>query len=91
MSGAEILKDPVVVVGARIIGVCCASSLLRDGHRVALLDRTALGEGTSFGNGSINHRGGGGASADAGYSLEGPGYANGSAGASLSLYAGATS
>ena len=46
-------KDPVVVVGAGIVGVCCALYLLRDGHPVVLLDRGAPGEGTSFGNGSI--------------------------------------
>src|SRR3546814_3217061 len=27
-------KDPVVVVGAGIVGVCCALYLLRDGRRV---------------------------------------------------------
>lgn len=46
-------KDPVVVVGAGIVGVCCALYLLRDGHSVVLVDRGAPGEGTSFGNGSI--------------------------------------
>lgn len=46
-------KDPIVVVGAGIVGVCCALYLLKDGHRVVLLDRGAPGEGTSFGNGSI--------------------------------------
>ncbi|WP_193371193.1 NAD(P)/FAD-dependent oxidoreductase [Pelagibius marinus] len=46
-------KDPVVVIGAGIVGVCCALYLLRDGHRVVLVDRGAPGEGTSFGNGSI--------------------------------------
>jgi glycine/D-amino acid oxidase-like deaminating enzyme len=46
-------KDPVVVVGAGIVGVCCALYLLRDGHSVVLIDRGAPGEGTSFGNGSI--------------------------------------
>ncbi|GAB4391038.1 MAG: FAD-binding oxidoreductase [Kiloniellaceae bacterium] len=45
--------DPIVVVGAGIVGVCCALYLLRDGHRVVLVDRGAPGEGTSFGNGSI--------------------------------------
>ncbi|NIA67002.1 FAD-dependent oxidoreductase [Pelagibius litoralis] len=44
---------PIVVVGAGIVGVCCALYLLRDGHQVTLLDRGAPGEGTSFGNGSI--------------------------------------
>ncbi|MGD1878297.1 MAG: NAD(P)/FAD-dependent oxidoreductase [Kiloniellaceae bacterium] len=46
-------KDPVVVVGAGIVGVCCALYLLREGHRVVLVDRGEPGEGTSFGNGSI--------------------------------------
>lgn len=45
--------SPVVVVGAGIVGVCCALYLLRDGHRVVLVDRGPPGEGTSFGNGSI--------------------------------------
>jgi D-amino-acid dehydrogenase len=44
---------PVVVVGAGIVGVCCALYLQRDGHRVILVDRGEPGEGTSFGNGSI--------------------------------------
>lgn len=51
MSQSE--KDPVIVVGAGIVGVCCALYLRRDGHDVVLLDRGAPGEGTSFGNGSI--------------------------------------
>ncbi|HEY9538544.1 MAG TPA: FAD-dependent oxidoreductase [Kiloniellaceae bacterium] len=46
-------NDPIVVVGAGIVGVCCALYLLRDGRRVILIDRGAPGEGTSFGNGSI--------------------------------------
>jgi D-amino-acid dehydrogenase len=45
--------DPVVVVGAGIVGVCCALYLRREGRPVVLLDRGAPGEGTSFGNGSI--------------------------------------
>lgn len=43
----------VVVVGAGIVGVCTALYLLRDGHRVVLVDRQAPGEGASFGNGSV--------------------------------------
>ncbi|MDH3474119.1 MAG: FAD-dependent oxidoreductase [Rhodospirillales bacterium] len=43
----------VTVVGAGIIGVCTALYLLRDGHRVTLIDRQAPGEGASFGNGSV--------------------------------------
>ncbi len=46
-------KNPVVVIGAGIVGVCCALYLLRDGHPVVLVDRGEPGEGTSFGNGSI--------------------------------------
>lgn len=51
MASSE--QEPVVVVGAGIVGVCCALYLLRDGRRVVLVDRGAPGEGTSFGNGSI--------------------------------------
>ena len=42
-----------VVVGAGMIGVCCALFLQRDGHRVTLIDRGGPGEGASFGNGSM--------------------------------------
>ena len=41
------------VVGAGIVGVCCAFSLLRDGHRVTLIDRDEPGRGCSYGNGGI--------------------------------------
>lgn len=51
MSAAP--AQSLVVVGAGIIGVCCALQLLRDGHRVTLIDRVAPGEGTSFGNASV--------------------------------------
>ena len=54
MNGAEVCNDPVVVVGAGILGVCCALDLLRNGYRLVLLDRTAPGEGASFGNGSTS-------------------------------------
>lgn len=40
----------VAVVGAGIVGTVCANYLLRDGHRVTLIDRHAPGEMTSFGN-----------------------------------------
>ncbi len=43
-------RSEVVVVGAGIVGVCCAAYLQRDGHAVTLLDRDAPGEGTSKGN-----------------------------------------
>ena len=41
------------VVGAGIVGVCCAWALLRDGHRVTLIDRDEPGRGCSYGNGGI--------------------------------------
>ncbi len=53
MSAGSEVKQPIVVVGAGIVGVCCALYLLRDGHRVILMDRGEPGEGASFGNGSI--------------------------------------
>ena len=42
-----------VVVGAGMIGVCCALFLQRDGYRVTLIDRQGPGEGASYGNGSM--------------------------------------
>lgn len=43
----------VVVIGAGIVGICTALHLLRDGHKVTVIDRGGPGEGTSFGNGAI--------------------------------------
>jgi D-amino-acid dehydrogenase len=40
----------IVVIGAGIVGMACASTILRAGHRVTVIDRGAPGEGTSFGN-----------------------------------------
>src|SRR5260221_3373772 len=45
----------IVVIGAGIVGMACASYIRRAGHRVTVLDRGAPGEGTSFGNaGGLN-------------------------------------
>jgi len=41
------------VVGAGILGVCCALQLQRDGHRVTLVDYQSPGEGTSRGNAAV--------------------------------------
>jgi D-amino-acid dehydrogenase len=41
---------PIVVIGAGIVGVSCASYLRREGHEVLILERDAPGEGTSKGN-----------------------------------------
>lgn len=43
----------ITVIGAGIVGMCCATYLQRDGHRVTVVDRGAPGEGTSFGNAGI--------------------------------------
>ena len=43
-------SDPVLIVGAGIIGVCCAAYLLRAGRRVLIIDRLPPGESASFGN-----------------------------------------
>ena len=40
----------IYVVGAGIIGICCAIALQRDGHKVVLIDKTGPGAGASFGN-----------------------------------------
>ena len=43
----------VVVVGAGIVGIGAAIWLLRDGHRVTIVDAKGPAEGTSFGNAGI--------------------------------------
>ncbi len=43
----------VTVIGAGIVGICCALYLQRDGHAVTLIDRDGPGEGTSYGNAGI--------------------------------------
>lgn len=40
----------VVVVGAGVVGVCCALKLQMEGHRVTVVDPRPPGTGTSFGN-----------------------------------------
>ena len=40
----------VTVLGAGIVGMCCAAYLQRDGHTVTVIDRGLPGQGTSFGN-----------------------------------------
>src|SRR6202048_3584449 len=41
---------PVVVIGAGIVGLACATYLQRDGRRVVVLDPGGPGEGASYGN-----------------------------------------
>jgi glycine/D-amino acid oxidase-like deaminating enzyme len=49
-------EDPVVVVGAGIVGLATAYWLAVDGVRVRVLDRGAVGEGASFANGGWVNR-----------------------------------
>jgi len=41
------------VVGAGVVGICCALHLQRDGHRVTVVDYQGPGEGTSRGNAAV--------------------------------------
>jgi D-amino-acid dehydrogenase len=43
----------VVIVGAGIVGTCCAHFLRREGHEVTVVDPLEPGDGTSFGNAGI--------------------------------------
>lgn len=43
----------VTIIGAGIVGICCALSLQRRGYRVRLMDRGAPGQATSFGNAGV--------------------------------------
>lgn len=44
---------PVTVVGAGIVGICTALSLIERGAKVRLIDRNAPGQGASFGNAGV--------------------------------------
>ena len=46
-------KKDVVIIGAGIIGVCCALKLVERGLSVILVDRNAPCEGASFGNAGV--------------------------------------
>ncbi|WP_018150997.1 NAD(P)/FAD-dependent oxidoreductase [Leeia oryzae] len=43
-------KQDIIVVGAGVVGICCAASLRRDGHHVTLVDKGLPAKSTSFGN-----------------------------------------
>ena len=49
MSGAEGTEQRIIVVGAGIIGICCALALRENGFAVTVLDKDGPGEATSFG------------------------------------------
>ena len=46
-------KSDVVIIGAGIIGVCCALKLVERGLSVILVDSNAPCEGASFGNAGV--------------------------------------
>lgn len=46
-------QTDVIVLGAGIVGTCCAVHLAKRGVSVALVDRGGAGEGTSYGNTGI--------------------------------------
>ncbi|MBL95131.1 MAG: D-amino acid dehydrogenase 1 [Alphaproteobacteria bacterium MarineAlpha3_Bin5] len=43
----------VTILGAGVVGVCCALKLLRDGHKVLLVDKGFPGSGCSSGNAGV--------------------------------------
>src|SRR5215218_7406292 len=49
MSDAETTEQRIIVVGAGIIGICCALALRENGFAVTVLDKDGPGEATSFG------------------------------------------
>jgi len=49
---SELERTEVAVIGAGVIGVCCALWLRRQGHEVLLVERDTIAGGASFGNAS---------------------------------------
>ena len=43
----------IAVIGAGIVGICCALELSREGYTVRVLDRAGPAEGTSLGNAGV--------------------------------------
>ena len=53
MSDTVDRKQHFTVLGAGVVGLCCAISLQRNGYNVAMIDRLDPGTGTSFGNAGL--------------------------------------
>jgi glycine/D-amino acid oxidase-like deaminating enzyme len=47
---ALVHRKNIVIVGAGIIGTCCAYFLQKEGHKVTVIDRNEPGTGASYGN-----------------------------------------
>ncbi|MBT5433119.1 MAG: FAD-binding oxidoreductase, partial [Rhodospirillaceae bacterium] len=43
----------VTIIGAGIVGACCARFLQKSGHETTLIDRVEPGMGCSFGNAGV--------------------------------------
>lgn len=52
-NSPEPLDTDVAIIGAGIVGVCCALSLLSRGYKVHLIDQVEPGEGASHGNAGV--------------------------------------
>ncbi|NKC10843.1 MAG: FAD-dependent oxidoreductase [Gammaproteobacteria bacterium] len=52
-SAANTTTADILIIGAGIIGVCCARTLQLNGHRVTLLDREGIGAACSHGNAGV--------------------------------------
>jgi len=46
-------KTDVIIVGAGIVGICCALSIIETGRSVRLIDRGEPGQSTSYGNAGV--------------------------------------
>ena len=53
MGSRDVASKEVVILGAGIVGVCCALSLQEKGYAVTLVDRQPPGEATSYGNAGV--------------------------------------
>ncbi|MFT5811293.1 MAG: D-amino-acid dehydrogenase, partial [Rubritalea sp.] len=46
-------QGKITVLGAGIVGICCALELQQNGYQVTLVDRRGFGQETSHGNAGI--------------------------------------
>jgi D-amino-acid dehydrogenase len=47
------MEQTITIIGAGIVGICCALSFQERGVRVRLIDRGAPGQETSLGNAGV--------------------------------------
>lgn len=46
-------ENKITVLGAGIVGICCALELQQEGYQVTLVDRSGFGQETSYGNAGL--------------------------------------